>query len=85
MFGYQDVLVGFPVAFYCVSCVQVEHRRKEQVLGRKSEQQDVFQRVTAKPEEELAEENKELQEWRNSQLRESIGRILQENRQSRYH
>ncbi|XP_016517804.1 outer dense fiber protein 2-like isoform X2 [Poecilia formosa] len=64
---------------------EVEHRRKEQVLGRKSEQQDVSQRVTTKQEEELGEESKELQEWKNSQLRESIGRILQENRQSRYH
>uniref|UniRef100_M4A1Q8 Outer dense fiber protein 2 n=1 Tax=Xiphophorus maculatus TaxID=8083 RepID=M4A1Q8_XIPMA len=55
---------------------EVEHRRKEQVLGRKSEQQDDPQQVTAKPEEELAEESKELQEWRNTQLRESIGRKL---------
>ncbi|XP_023193457.1 outer dense fiber protein 2 isoform X1 [Xiphophorus maculatus] len=61
---------------------EVEHRRKEQVLGRKSEQQDDPQQVTAKPEEELAEESKELQEWRNTQLRESIGRKLQETRQS---
>uniref|UniRef100_A0A3B5KJE4 Outer dense fiber protein 2 n=1 Tax=Xiphophorus couchianus TaxID=32473 RepID=A0A3B5KJE4_9TELE len=38
--------------------------------------EDDPQQVTAKPEEELAEESKELQEWRNSQLRESIGRKL---------
>lgn len=63
----------------CV-CVQVELRRKEQLLERQSEKLSASQRVIEEQEEELAEVSKELEvtERENSRLRHSMEKMLEE-------
>lgn len=60
--------------------MQVQLRKKEQLLERRSEQLSVSQRVIAEKEEELAEVTKELEEteWENSRLRLSMEKMLEE-------
>lgn len=67
------------------ACVQVELRKKEQLLERQSEQLSVSQRVIAEREEELAEVTKELKEteWENTLLRQSMEKMLEETDYSR--
>lgn len=67
-------------------CLQVELRKKEQLLERQSERLSASQRVIAEQEEELAEVARELEatEQENSRLRESMGKMLVENDFGRY-
>lgn len=67
-------------------CLQVELRKKEQLLERQSERLSASQRVIAEQEEELAEVGRELEatEQENSRLRESMGKMLVENDFGRY-
>lgn len=66
--------------------LQVELRKKEQMLERQSEQLNVSKRVIAEQEEELAEVTKELQETEreNSRLRRSMEKMLEESDPNRY-
>lgn len=67
--------------YICTSvCIQVELRKKEQLLERQSEQLSVSQRVIVEQEEELAEVTKELEEteWENIRLRQSMEKMLEE-------
>ncbi|XP_056302664.1 outer dense fiber protein 2 isoform X1 [Danio aesculapii] len=66
--------------FQCL-CLQVELRKKEQLLERQSERLSASQRVIAEQEEELAEVARELEatEQENSRLRESMEKMLAEN------
>ncbi len=65
--------------------MQVELRKKEQLLERQSEQLSVSQRVIAEQEEELAEVTKELEETEreNTRLRESMEKMLEETDNNR--
>lgn len=64
----------------------MELRKKEQQLERQSERLSVSQRVIAEQEEELAEVAKELEitERENTLLRESVEKLLEENRYGRF-
>lgn len=64
----------------------MELRKKEQQLERQSERLSVSQRVIAEQEEELAEVAKELEitERENTLLRESMEKLLEENRYGRF-
>lgn len=65
--------------------MQVELRKKEQLLERQSEQLTVSQRVIAEQEEELAEVTKELKEteWENTRLRQSMEKMLEDGEYNR--
>lgn len=67
-------------------CLQVELRKKEQLLERQSERLSASQRVIAEQEEELAEVARELEatEQENSRLRESMEKMLEGNDFGRY-
>lgn len=66
--------------------MQVELRKKEQLLERQSEQLTVSQRVIAEQEEELAEVTKELKETEqeNTRLRQSMEKMLGEGDYNRF-
>lgn len=66
--------------------MQVELRKKEQLLERQSERLSATQRVIAEQEEELAEVAWELEatEQENSRLRESMEKMLEGNDFGRY-
>lgn len=66
--------------YVCTSVsLQVELRKKEQLLERQSEQLSVSQRVIVEQEEELAEVTKELEETEreNTRLRHSMEKMLE--------
>ncbi|XP_075935701.1 outer dense fiber protein 2 isoform X3 [Anarhichas minor] len=80
----------FP-AIWTIRCVctsgrvQVELRKQEQLLERRSEQLSVSQRVIAEREEELAEVTNELEETEreNTRLRQSMEKMLEEKDHNR--
>lgn len=82
MDGSQKHCMGVSVHMYvCASaCVQVELRKKEQLLERQSEQLSVSQQVIAEQEEELAEVTKELEETEreNTRLRQSMEKMMED-------
>lgn len=82
MGGSQKYCMGVSVHMYvCTSaCVQVELRKKEQLLERQLEQLSVSQQVIAEQEEELAEVTKELEETEreNTRLRQSMEKMMED-------
>lgn len=81
--GWQ-VLSKMPVLHGC-HALQVELRKREQLLEQQSDQLTASQRVIAEQEEELAEVTKELQETEreNTLLRQSMDKMLEESDYSR--